>query len=79
VIPGAIRYVARPYTLGRYEYIGIYDRERASWPALTGGLMVPQSFPTEVDAQAWADTHLNPPGATVAPPTRRAATRKRAS
>jgi hypothetical protein len=57
--PGRIRYVARSYTLGRREHVGIYDRERAAWPVLTGGLPVPQSFGSEAEAQAWADENLN--------------------
>lgn len=55
-----LRYVARRYTLGpRSEAVGIYDRERGSWPVLHAGLRVPGRFGSEEEAQAWADEHLN--------------------
>lgn len=78
--PGEIRYVAREVTLGpRSSTWRIYDRERGSWPVLLPvlALKVPQRFASEVEAQAWADEHLN--GGAVALPTRPAVIRKRAS
>lgn len=53
------RYVARDMQSGRFTFHAIYDRERASWPAIIGGKMVPSSFPSLDEAQAWADEHLN--------------------
>jgi hypothetical protein len=79
---GRIRYVAREYTRGpRATAWGIYDRQRGSWPVVIGplaSLKVPQSFPTEADAQAWADARLNAPGVAVPLPAR-TVQRKRAS
>lgn len=54
------RYVAKRYRLGRRELFGIYDTQRASWPVMMSHLgKIPQNFPTEDAAQAWADTNLN--------------------
>lgn len=53
------RYVAKRTTIGRFEYVVIYDTVKHGYPALLGSLQVPSSFPTEDEAQAWADEHLN--------------------
>lgn len=53
------RYIAKQLTSGRHTFNAIYDTERASYPALLGGLRVPQSFDSMEAAQQWADENLN--------------------
>jgi hypothetical protein len=49
------RYVARWFR----THWAIYDSQGAGWPVFLGRLSVPQSFPDEAAAQAWADQNLN--------------------
>lgn len=48
--------IAKQTTLGRSKIWGVYDTERASWPALVPGFgRVEQAHGSEEDAQAEAD------------------------
>lgn len=51
-----MRAVAKETTLGKRKVWGVYDAERASWPAQVPEFgKVKQDLPTEEEAQAEAD------------------------